>query len=65
MFKKILTVTILSLLVVPVSLAQDIKKTGGLARLSGMGANPMSSIPSLTRLIRPGTVYIITLYSGT
>ncbi|UCH65541.1 MAG: hypothetical protein JSW63_13205 [Ignavibacterium sp.] len=40
MLKKILTVTVLSLLVVSVSFAQDIKKTGGLARLSGMGLNP-------------------------
>jgi hypothetical protein len=40
MLKKILTVTVLSLLVVSVSFTQDIKKTGGLARLSGMGLNP-------------------------
>jgi len=40
MFKKILTITVLSLLVISISSSQDIKKTGGLARLSGMGANP-------------------------
>jgi hypothetical protein len=40
MLKKILTVTVLSLLVISVSHTQDIKKTGGLARLSGMGLNP-------------------------
>jgi hypothetical protein len=40
MLKKILTVTALSLLVMSVSHSQDIKKTGGLARLSAMGANP-------------------------
>jgi hypothetical protein len=40
MFKKILTITVLSLLVISISFTQDIKKTGGLARLSGMGANP-------------------------
>ena len=39
MLNKILTITVLSLLVVSVSLSQDIKKTGGLARLSAMGGN--------------------------
>ena len=39
MLNKILTVTVLSLLVVSVSISQDIKKTGGLARLSAMGGN--------------------------
>jgi hypothetical protein len=39
MFNRLCTILILSLLIIPTSLSQEIKKTGGLARISAMGGN--------------------------
>ena len=39
MFRRIFTIIIFSILLISISFAQDIKKTGGLARLSSMGGN--------------------------
>ena len=39
MFKKISAIAIFSILLISISFAQDVKKTGGLARLSAMGGN--------------------------
>ena len=40
MFKRISTIMVFTILLISISFAQDIKKTGGLARLTGMGTNP-------------------------
>lgn len=39
MFKRISTIVVFSILLISISFAQDVKKTGGLARLSAMGGN--------------------------
>ncbi len=39
MFRRFFTIIVFSILLISISFAQDIKKTGGLARLSAMGGN--------------------------
>jgi hypothetical protein len=39
MFRRISTIVVFSILLISISFAQDVKKTGGLARLSAMGGN--------------------------
>ena len=39
MLKRIFTIVVFSILLISISFAQDVKKTGGLARLSAMGGN--------------------------
>ncbi|MCH7772202.1 MAG: hypothetical protein IIA49_14510, partial [Bacteroidetes bacterium] len=39
MLKRISAIMVFSILLISISFAQDVKKTGGLARLSAMGGN--------------------------